>query len=240
MADALTSLMSKFSSGSATTPAGSLSGLIPLAQVGTGVAGTVGNIEANSARNQVLQSEMAQMNTLQNLTPTQEAAGIAQFQRPLSQALTSAVGNTVQGQLSERGLSEAPGIYATQLSQALSPYQLQLQQQAQQAYFQSLGLPISARPSPFGPFPNQTNTSSIWQSLFSRMNGGGVPSTGAAYNPAAAYTNADNYTGLTQPTTGPNMSQMALPPDLGDSGMNGAFSDYMSGLNLGSAVPAGS
>jgi len=162
-----------------------MSSVMPFIQGGSGILGTIGNIQGNEERNKVLSSEMGQMNTLQNMTPTQYASGIQKFQQPLSQGLQSSVGNMVQGSLAERGLAQAPGIYAQTLSQGLAPYQLQEQQIAQNAFFQSLGLPIQARPSPFGPFPQQTNTSSIWESLMSP--GGAMGRSGGGYGSYGSY-----------------------------------------------------
>lgn len=210
MSDMLTGLASTVSGGGG-GGASWISKLIPLLMGGSTVAGTIGNIGANKARNSVLSSEMAQMKSLQGLTPDQIVKGIAALQQPLSKSLVSGVGNTVQGQLGERGLSQAPGIYAQSLAQGLAPYQLQEQQLAQQAYFQKLGLPISARPSPFGPFPQQTNTSQLWQSLaqrFMKPGGNGAP--------------ADPFNYWAANNANPKIPSMTLPdlytpaPDLGN------------------------
>lgn len=161
--------------------AGFLKAIAPYAGLGSAGMGVIGNIQANSARNSVLNAEMARMNAYNRLTPGQVATGISQLERPLDSNLLHSVGNAVSGQLAERGLSQAPGIQAEALAQGLAPYQLQEQQLAQQAFFQKLGLPIQAQPSPFGPFPQTTNTNQLWQALSRTfMNGnsslGGVPS----------------------------------------------------------------
>lgn len=171
--DSVSSLFSNLTSGG-----GGGSDFLKLLGIGSGVAGTVGNIQANAARNKVLSSEMDQMKTLQNLTPAQIASGTQQLEQPLSNNLVNSVGNTVQGELASRGLSQAPGIYASSLAQGLAPYQLQEQQMAQQAFFQKLGLPITARPSPFGPFPNTTNQNQLYQALATKFMGGGGNSGG--------------------------------------------------------------
>lgn len=146
---------------------------LPIMQLGTAGAGTVGNILGNRTRNDVLKQQMDYTKMLQNMTPAQMMAQITTLEKPLSQNLINNVGNTVQGQLGERGLAQAPGIYASSLAQGLAPYQLQEQQMAQDAFFKKLGLPISSRPSPFGPFPATTNTSAIWQSLMQNFMGRG-------------------------------------------------------------------
>ena len=165
---------------------------LPWMLAGSGVAGTIGNIEANQARNAVLSAEMARMNAYNKMTPAQVVQGITSLEQPLSQNLIHNVGNTVQGQLAERGLSQAPGIQTQALAQGLAPYQLQEQQMAQQAFFQKLGLPISAQPSPFGPFPQTTNTSQLWQALAQNfMNKGGGGPNLVPQNVAGDTTGAD-------------------------------------------------
>lgn len=194
---------------------------------GTGVLGTIGNIQANSARNQVLGSEQKLTQNYTNLAndPSKVAAGIAQLQAPLSQGLVSSVGNTVQGQAAERGLSTSPGIYSTMLSQALAPYQLQEQQLASDAYFKSLGLPISARPSPFGPFPQSTNTSNIWQMLLRQNNPGLYTNPSVGSLPFGGQSAPANFTSLPpggDPTAGLSSLPFGSTPDL--SGLIPQFS----------------
>lgn len=178
--DGFSNLMSSF-----TAPGGGLSKLLPAILAGTGIMGTVGNIKGNATKNAVLQDQMNLTKKYENMTPAQVASGISSLEAPLSKNLTNTVGNTVQGQLAERGLSQAPGIFASSLGQGLAPYQLQEQQLAQDAFFKKLGLPIQARPSPFGPFPNQTNTSATWQNFLKTMQppGGGGGATPIGSNP---------------------------------------------------------
>lgn len=150
-----------------------ISKFLPWMQVAQGAMGTVGNMGANRSRNSILQAQMEQMRTLANLTPEQVAKGIAALQQPLSSNLTHNVGNTVQAQMAERGLSQAPGVYASTLAQGLAPYQVEMQRQAQDAYFRKLGLPIQARPNA-ELLPKTTDTSNIWRSLMNRFMGKGV------------------------------------------------------------------
>jgi len=165
--DALSSMASTIGSlGMTSDGGGSIwSKIIPLLGLGSGVMGTVGNIEANRTKNQILGTELGQMKTLQNMTPAQLVAQEQSLQQPLSQNLVNSVTNAVSGNLAARGLSQAPGIQAASIAQGLAPYQMQEQQMAQQALFQKLGLPISARPSPFQTLPGTTNMSQMWQSM---------------------------------------------------------------------------
>jgi hypothetical protein len=145
---------------------GFLKNVAPVASIGSS---TVGNVLANRSRNQVLQAEIDRMNAYNKMTPAQVSAGVGALEQPLSRDLINSVGNVVQGQMASRGLSQAPGIYTQALAQGLAPYQLQQQQLAQQAFFQKLGLPISAQPSPFGPYPQTSNTSQLWQAMFNKF-----------------------------------------------------------------------
>lgn len=201
---------------------GWLGSIAPLALAGSGIMGTIGNFLGNRARNQVLSKEMAQMDALQKLTPAQIASGISSLQAPLSKNLTNAVSNQVQGELATRGLSQAPGIYAASLGQGIAPYQLQMQQLAQDAYFKKLGMPIQARPSPFGPFPNQTNTTGIWQQLMQRF-----------MRPPLGGTTGTDPSGVASPEPGiisdiiNSQVNGFVPPPTGDaSGATGAGGGY--------------
>lgn len=220
--DSVTSLFSNLTSG------GGGSDFLKLLGIGSGVAGTVGNIQANQARNKVLSSEMSQMNTLNNLTPAQIASGTQSLEVPLSNNLVSSVGNTVQGQLASRGLSQAPGIYASSLAQGLAPYQLQEQQMAQQAFFQKLGLPITARPSPFGPFPQTTNQNQLYQALATNFMGGGGNSGGVPPTVAGG----DNVPGL--------VSQWNAPPTPSAPSTGTNYDDILTQMFGGAGLtPAG-
>lgn len=190
--------------GSSSGGGGFLSSIAPWLLGGSSVLGTVGNIEANQSRNSVLNAEIARMNAYNKLTPGQVTSGITSLEQPLSQNLTNSVGNTVQGQLAERGLSQAPGIFTQALGQGLAPYQLQEQQLAQQAFFQKLGLPISAQPSPFGPYPQTSNASgafqgAAFQKALQQLYANNNPSGGTGSIPGL-----DNimFGGLTPPTGG--------------------------------------
>jgi hypothetical protein len=225
--DAITSAFSNLSSGDGL--AGFLKGIAPYAGLGSSIFGTVGNIQANNARNSVLSAEVNRMNAYNRLTPAQVSTGISQLEQPLSSDLLHNVGNAVSGQLAERGLSQAPGIQAEALAQGLAPYQLQEQQMAQQAFFQKLGLPISAQPSPFGPYPQTSNQSQLWQAL-SRTFMNGPQSNGA--NNGFNYWAANNATptvpaAQTFDTSNPPDISGMLSQFLGTGG--GAGLDYASG-----------
>jgi hypothetical protein len=223
--DSITQLFGSGGSG------GWLSNLIqsPGLKLGLAGSGAVGNILANNSRNNVLGQQTGYTKYLQNLTPTQISDMISQYQKPLSNSLINNVSNTTQAQLASRGLSQAPGIFASSLAQGIAPYELQEQQLAQQALFQKLGLPIQSRPSPFGPFPQTTNSSQLMQSLMQQfMKGGQNPGNIPNFNPST------NYNTTTGPQDFPVNSQggglpTGLPPDLINMFMGGG------GLTPGSA-----
>lgn len=114
-------------------------------------AGELGNILEENKRN-------AYQNYVLNLmkNPAALAQMVTKAEQPLSQSLIQNVENTVQGNVASRGLAQAPGIFATQESQALAPFVQQNQQQAQNLVLSSLGLPQ-------GTFQNPTNLSPAMQ-----------------------------------------------------------------------------
>lgn len=188
-----------------------MSKILPLLMGGSAVAGTVGNIGANRSRNAVLKQQMDYTTAMQKLTPAQIMQGITSLQNPLQANLVKGVTNNVQGEMASRGLSQAPGIFAQALGQGLAPYQLQEQQLAQDAYFKKLGLPIQSRPSPFGPFPQQTNISQTMQALAQRfMKPGGQPNDFSYWGK-----NATPYSPNGINASLPDLSNTSVPSDSG-------------------------
>ena len=80
-----------------------------------------------------------------SLTPKDTLAGIQALQQPLSRNLMNSIMRQIGGQLGERGLAQAPGIMTEELAQALAPYQIQLGEQAQRAYFDTMRLPLEVQ-----------------------------------------------------------------------------------------------
>lgn len=85
-----------------------------------------------------------QQQNLQN--PSWVASQIAKLQVPLSGKLKNEVGRGVQAQAQEAGLGGAPGLFRTAMAQALAPYQLQEQQNAESDFLGSQGLADQAYP----------------------------------------------------------------------------------------------
>jgi hypothetical protein len=175
MADMLGSLGAFFGgSGSAG------SGLLDLLGIGTAGAGTVGNIMNQKQRS----DQINKLNALDN--PTKLAQEVSQTTAPLNQGLVQSVGNTVSGQLAEQGLSQAPGIQATELSQALAPFEQQNQSTALSIVLQQLGIPQSIIAS----LPNNANIAPIIAMLMRQNNPGGGSSGlnfGSGADPLAGF-----------------------------------------------------
>src|ERR1035438_7820190 len=152
-----------------------LSSLMPVITGGTAAAGTVGNIMEE-------QKKAAYQNFVMGILkdPAKLAAMIAKVQQPLSQGLQQSVGNKVQGDMAQRGLSQAPGIFAATESQALAPYYQQNQAVAENAVLSSLGMPAGT----FGQPANTSGAMSLFlNSLKNRGGGGGVNAGTPQYMP---------------------------------------------------------
>jgi hypothetical protein len=111
--------------------------------VGSTVAGETGNIISGVQKGREISALTNEQKRLLNMSPESLSALVARGTAPLSAGLTQSVGNQVQGDLAERGLAEAPGIYAATESQALAPYQQQNQQIALDEILTKLQLPLS-------------------------------------------------------------------------------------------------
>ena len=133
----------------------------PILSGGSAIGGTIGNIMEE-------RKKVAYQNFIMDLLrhPEKLAAMAAKLTAPLNQGLQQSVGNQVQGSLAERGLSQAPGIYASSLAQGLAPYYQQNQQTAMNAVLQSLGMPQ-------GTFGQPVNTSGAWQMFLNSLKKGG-------------------------------------------------------------------
>jgi len=161
MSDAITSMMGGLGGGGGAAAPGWLQALLG----GTAGFGEVGNILADIQRSKLLNQEKSWM----NMTPQQMAAKVTAATQPLSAGLTQAVGNEVQGEMGERGLAQAPGIFAATESQALAPFYQQNQAQALQLILQQMGIPIQAASL----LPGMTNMAPLLALLLRAQGGGG-------------------------------------------------------------------
>jgi len=207
--------------------------------LGAGGAGTIGNILASNKRNQALQQQLDVQKQLMSLTPEAIAKGAAAIEKPLSSGLTTSVGNAVQGYLAERGLSQAPGIQAETLSQGLAPYKLQEQQLAMNAFLQKLGLPAQAA-ARFLPYPQATDLSKLFQSLFQRPDPSINPTFGTGGIGIANQPTIQQLTGLmgSDPNAGVvSPAPNGIDPSLGTGGGSNSF-NWMDLLTPQGLVPA--
>jgi hypothetical protein len=189
------------------SPAGK--GLGEIAGLGATGAGLVGNLLADQQRSAA--AKQAQANA--NLSPQQLAAMVSGAQQPLNRGLVQAITGNVDANLAEQGLSQAPGIQATTLAQALSIPEQQNQQTALALVLKKLGLPAEFAAT----IPPNANLSPLLAMLFKSFggSGGGMtpgPTTGPNYSQA----------GLTDssgaPTTDYTLGDWGNPPSNGSQG----------------------
>ncbi len=181
-------------------PAGK--GLSSLATLGATGAGLYGNISAEQQRQNEL-NILKKQQAAAEVSPTQLAQQVSAATQPLNRGLVQDVTNNVSGTLAEQGLSQAPGIQATALSQALAPYQQQNQATALQLVMKRLGLPIEYAQTLLAGNPQSVDLSKLL-ALLGRPGGGSGTGTAAA-SPAIPPAQADwmaSLPGIT-PTTPP-------------------------------------
>jgi hypothetical protein len=98
--------------------------------------------------------------------PEKLAALVQKLQKPMDNALVQGVTNQVQGNMAERGLSQAPGIFAASQSQALAPFEQQNYNTTLQSVMTMLGMPA-------GTFSQPQNNSGALQLFLKSLNKGG-------------------------------------------------------------------
>lgn len=162
----------------------------------TGVLSTIGNyIKANPATAAKLgllgageagnflngRQRQSIFNRISSITPQQEAATIASMTQPLSAGLRTGVGNQVSAYMAERGLSEAPGLQAEALSEALAPYYQQNEQVASNDYMNLLREYLAAGEE----LPQRQNLSPLWANLLASLgsHGSAAGPSGIAADP---------------------------------------------------------
>lgn len=106
-------------------------------------AGELGNILEGQKQSSYQNQLLALMNN-----PAALSKMVLSAEQPINASLTQSIGNQVQGDLSQRGLSQAPGIFAQAESQALAPIQQQNYNTALQQVLQSLQAPASTFQTP--------------------------------------------------------------------------------------------
>jgi hypothetical protein len=163
-------------------------GVTKLGELGATGAGLFGNISAERQKAQEMDYLKKQQNAIGD--PTKLAAEVAAATQPINRGLVQSVGNQVSGTLAEEGLSQAPGIQASVLSQSLAPFEQQNQATALQLVMKRLGLPIEYADALLRNNPGQTNLTPLLALL---QKGAGTPGStpgGSAFAPANASWNA--------------------------------------------------
>lgn len=179
MSEALSSLGTIFTSGlGGSGGGGGVPGWMQLLLGGLAGTGEVGNILAGRQKQDALNNLTKKENAFTSLTPQQLSAKVAAATQPLSAGLTQEVGNVVQGEIGERGLSQAPGIFSADLSQSLAPFYQQNQQTALQQILAQMQLPISEAGAQAGLLPGQTNLAPILALLMKSFSPGTIFATG--------------------------------------------------------------
>ena len=118
---------------------GSLANIAMIGSMGTGM---VGNIMNAVTRGEAISSLQSAENKYANMSPQKLASMVSGATAPLNQNLIESVNNAVQGDMAQRGLAQAPGIFAAEEEQALAPYEQQNQQTALQLILQKMGIPL--------------------------------------------------------------------------------------------------
>lgn len=182
--------------------------------------GTAGNIIGDVQKMKEQSWLSNYQKQLAGMSPQQLSSMVNQATQPLSQGLTQNVGNSVQASLAQRGLAQAPGIYAGELSQSLAPYYQQNQQQALQAVMAKLGLPLQATP-PANLYSSGGDMSNLLMAWLRNIGGGGSQSN---LNGLALPINTSAFGG---PTGGP---AGLLGATSGSSGLDQFGSDINGGF----------
>jgi hypothetical protein len=186
--------------------------LLKVGEVGMTGAGLVGNILNERARSQELNKLKTAEATLAD--PTKLSSEVRAATQPLNAGLVQDVSNQVSGNLAERGLAQAPGIQATELSTALAPFEQANQQTALQLVLTRLGLPIEYAKTILAGLPQNTNLSPLL-ALLQRNNNPSGGSTGSDFTGPADFMNVlfPGGTGGTPPIVG-DTGDFQLPADI--------------------------
>ena len=171
--------------------------------------GEVGNLLAGHAASQQEKALQNQENAITNLTPAELTAKVTSAENPINNALVQAINNSVQGDVASRGLAQAPGIFASEESQALAPYAQQNYNTALNQVMQQLGLPIEYANAIKSFLPGQQNMTPAMQLFLQQL--AKLKTT----NASGTFTGG----GATQPTlaqiTGLDPSQQQVSTDTG-------------------------
>lgn len=180
-----------------------------IASGATAATGEIGNLLAGadaSKQQKLLQNQEKYVNSLTPGEITQQAVSA---EAPINQGLVQQISNQVSGNQAERGLAQAPGIFAANESQALAPIEQANFQTALQQVMTKLGLPLQYAQTIAQFLPKQANMTPAFQLFLQQLQK-------LQQNNASA---GNQNSGI---TTGPTIDQLGPPPtNLGDTGTTG-------------------
>ncbi len=169
MSSLLSNLGKLGGAGGASNTGGTLSDILGAAKIGS-----TGYNLYNQYENQQYENKIRDLAS----NPAKLAAYAAQFEKPLTAGLTSAVGNNTQSYLASRGLSSSPQISQEVEAQAIAPY---VQQEQQDAYKTALEALQLGEKSVSGSSASGNALSSL-SSLLSKLGGSSNQMTGQQFN----------------------------------------------------------
>lgn len=149
---------------------------------GSAGAGEIGNLVSGIGEAKQQSALESQQKKIESLSPADLTRMVTSAEAPINQGLVQSINNSVQGDLASRGLSQAPGIFASEEAQALAPVEQQNYSVALQQVMQQLGLPLQYAAQIQKMFPGATNVTPamtlLLQQLAKRSGaGGGAPGT---------------------------------------------------------------
>lgn len=169
--------------------------------------GALGNLLAGRQQQQAYNEFSNQEKAIANMSPADLTKRIQAAEAPINQGLIQGVDNSVQADLASRGLAQAPGIFASEESQAIAPILQGNYNTALSQVMQQLNIPLQYayvlnQYLPKGQ-PLTPSAMMFLQSLSKRLNGGGgggggFPTTGP--NPPSDTPVLPDWAGSTAPT----------------------------------------
>ena len=218
MPDVLGKLGGLFGGGGGSTAGTAVSG-------GLAGAGAIGDLLTSLLSGGVTSGLNKQLKSIEGMSPAQFTSQVQSAEGPINAGLVQSVGNQVQGDLASRGLSQAPGIFASEEAQALGPIEQQNYQVALEQTLAKLGLPLSYASVIQKMLPGQQSMTpaltQLLQQLARRNNGNataGQAPGGGILGPLSTGTLPDNWAGS----------------DSGDGGSGGSGDLDLSALGVSS------
>jgi hypothetical protein len=183
-----------------------ITSLLPVIAGASAGSSLVGNILNSITRGNAIST----LEKDESMSPSALAQKVAGATAPLNANLVQAVNNSVQGDMAQRGLSQAPGIFAAEEEQSLAPFEQQNQQTALNLILSQLGIPAEI-------LQGASGSSDPMSSLLMLMLGKNFmnPSAGGG----GSSISPEQFLSLIAPQTGGGTAGLTPPPD--DATMSG-------------------